>query len=139
MTRRSQSGKYSRDVSEVLSDRGGSFGSVLNRASRLMRVQKLLLRFVDPELRGQVRVAAIKQGRLVLLTPSAAWATRLRMQAPRLIESLRGAGLAEIRNITVKVAPLPGQPAADRRRKPLSPAAEQAFQLMGRLTADEED
>jgi hypothetical protein len=139
MARRSQSGKNSLRVADVLGDRGNSFGKLLKKASLMMQVQELLRGFLEPGLRDRFQVAAIRQNELVLVTPSAAWATQLRMRAPQVLESLRQSGFPDIESVIVRVAPLAGPKSERRSRKPLTPAAEQALQLMHRLAADEED
>jgi len=137
MTRRSQSGQKTRRVSEILAEPGSSLGSVLKQAARLLRFQKLLQGYLDPALRDHVRVAAIRENELVLITSSAARATQLRVLATSLAKSLRADGCAEIGRIVVRVAPDTLQPDMPSPAKPLSPAAEHALSLMRRLTDDE--
>jgi hypothetical protein len=92
---------------------------------------------VDPGLAAQFQVANVRENRMILISPSASWATRLRMQAPRLVKSLQQAGYSEIEHIDIRVAPLVERPVDVRQRKPLSQAAIQAFELMGQLKSDE--
>jgi hypothetical protein len=137
MTRRSQSGKQTRSVSEILAEPGSSFGSVLKQASRLLQIQRLLQGYLDPGLRDYVRVAAIRDNELVLITSSAARATQLRMQAATLAQSMRSDGFPEIGRIVVRVAPDALQPGKPTSAKPLSTAAEHALGLMRRLTGQD--
>ena len=137
MTRRSQSGKETRSVSEILAEPGSSFSSVLKQASRLLQLQRLLQGYLDPDLRDHVRVAAIRENELVLITASAARATQLRMRAATLAQSLRADGHAEIDRIVVRVAPDTLQPGKPTSARPLSAAAEHALGLMRRLTGDD--
>ncbi len=138
MTRFSQSGKKSRRVAEVLNDPGSTLGSVLKRGALLMQLQHLVAGFMDPAVATRFQVADMRRGRLVLVTPTASWATLLRMQAPNLVESLQRAGYTEIRSIEVRVAPLVEPPVQERRKKELSPAARQALDAMARFKADPE-
>ncbi|NNK31568.1 MAG: DUF721 domain-containing protein [Xanthomonadales bacterium] len=139
MTRRPQSRSKTLRVSDVLSDHGSSMGGLLKRASLLMQVEHRLAGCLDPEFAGRFQLAAIRTDRAILVTPSASWATRLRLSTPDLVEALHQAGFPDIDRIDVRVAPLAGRPQAVRRRRPLSPAARQALELMGRLDTGDED
>lgn len=103
-----------------------------------MQVEHRLAGCLDPELSAHVQLADIRGDRAILVTPSAAWATRLRMSAPDLVETLHQAGFPDVERIEVRVAPLAGQTDQARRRRPLSSAARQALDLMGRLGRDDE-
>ena len=105
----------------------------------LLEVQRLLADSVDPSLAGHFQVANLRQNHLILLAPSAAWATRLRMEAQSLLQTLRRSGFAALADIEVRVAPLIEQPAAEHSEKPLSSAARQALGSMARLGAKSED
>lgn len=139
MARFPQSGPDALRVTEVLSDRDTSLGGLMRHATLLMQLEYRLRTVVDPELAAHFQVAACRNNRLVLITPSASWATRLRMQATALLMSLHQAGYAEIKQIDIRVAPLVVQPAEQRKKKSLSPAARQALDLMGRLKAGEDE
>jgi len=106
---------------------------MLRRAQSLLRLQKVLAGSVDPPLADRFQVANIHRHRLILLAPTAAWATRLRMQTPQLLESARQAGHEELREVEIRVSPLVEPPAVQRTPKPLSAAAEQALEAMARL------
>lgn len=139
MARHPQSEQRALRTSEVLSDPSSSLGSTLKHARLLLQLQRLLAESVDPSLAGHFQVANLRQNRLILLAPSAAWATRLRMEAPGLLHMLRRAGFAALADIEVRVAPLIEQPVAEHSEKPLSSAAEQALGSMARLGAKSED
>jgi len=139
MARNPQSGKKTFRVSEVITDHGSSLGVLLRRASMLMQIEHLLSGFLDARLAAHFQVAAIRENRLILIAPTASWATMLRMQAPQLIESLHRAGHGEIEHIDIRVAPLAEQRVTSRKRRTLSPAAQQALDLMAQLEADDEE
>jgi hypothetical protein len=139
MTRSSQSNKKPQRLSEVISDHGTSLGSLLKRASLLMQLEHLLAERLDPELADHFQLAAIRNGRMLLITPAAAWATRLRMQAPELLGALHRAGYPDIERIDVRVAPLVEQSTEKRKKKELSQAARQALGAMSRLGTDSEE
>ena len=133
MARNPQSGKKTFRVSEVIRDHGSSLGTLLRRAGLLTQVEQSLAGFMDPELAAHFQVATIRENRLILISPSASWATLLRMQAAQLIKSLHRAGYTEIEHIDIRVAPLVEQRESPRKRRALSPAAQQALDLMAQL------
>ena len=139
MTRFSQSGKKSLRVAEVLGNHGSSMGRLLKRGSFLMQLQHLLSGFMDPALAANYQVATTRDNTLVLVAPSASWATLLRMQVPNLLRSLHQAGYTEIKSIEVRVAPLVEKPEKIRQKRPLSPAARQALDAMSHVREDKED
>ena len=138
MARNPQTGKKTFRVSEVITDHGTSLGILLQRASMLMQIEHLLAGFLEPGLAAHFQVGTIRENRLILISPSASWATTLRMQAPQLIKSLHQAGYTEIEHIDIRVAPLVEQRESPRKRRALSPAAQQALDLMARLEDDDE-
>jgi hypothetical protein len=139
MARYPQSDRSAAPLSEILSSQESSLGGVLKRAQVLLQLQRLLADSVDPSLANRFQVANIRQNRLILLTPSAAWATRLRMQVPQLLRILHQSGFTDLRDIETRVAPLVEHPSAERTGKPLSEAARQALDLMARLGAKSEE
>jgi len=139
MARNPQSGKKTFRVSEVITDHGSSLGNLLRRASMLMQIEHTLAGFLDPGLAAHFQVATIRENRLILISPSASWATMLRLQAPQLIKSLHRAGYPDIEHIDIRVAPLVEQRTYSRKKKALSPAARQALDLMAQLKPDGEE
>ena len=139
MGRYPQSDKSALSPAEILADPAASFGGLLERANLLMRLEQLLRTLLEPALAERFRVANLRQNRLILLAPSATWATRLRMQGPQLIEALKHSGFADIEAIDIRVAPLTTEAPAAPGAKPLSPAARQALDLMARLGGESED
>lgn len=138
MTRFSQSDKKTVRVADVLTNHSSSLGGLLKRASFLMQLEHLLAGFLDPAMSAHFRVADYREKRLLLLAPTAAWATSLRMQAPQLVADLQRAGFADIERIDVRVAPVVDLPVTSRTRRPLSPAAKLAFEQMARLADKDE-
>ena len=139
MARKPQSGKKVFRVSEVITDHGTSLGIMLRRAGELMQIEHLLAGSMDPKLAAHFQVATVRENRLILISPSASWATMLRMQASNLIRSLQRAGFKEIEHIDIRVAPLVEQHAVSRKKKALSPAARQALDIMAHLEDDAEE
>ena len=139
MARNPQTGKKTFRVSEVITDHGTSLGILLQRASMLMQIEHLLAGFLEPGLAAHFQVATIRENRLILISPSASWATQLKMRAPQLIQSLHRKGHLEIEHIDIRVAPLTEKSASPRKKKDLSPAARQALDIMASIEADSED
>jgi hypothetical protein len=139
MARNPQTGKKTFRVSEVITDHGTSLGILLQRASMLMQIEHLLAGFLEPGLAAHFQVGTIRENRLILISPSASWATALRMQAAQLIKSLHRAGYTEIEHIDIRVAPLVEQRESTRKRRALSPAARQALDLMAQLENNGEE
>ncbi len=139
MARLPQSDKTTQRVCEVLKDPDSGLSNLLERASYLMQLETLLTGLLDTDLAAQFQVAAARKNRLILISPSASWAIRLRMQAPRLISSLHAAGVRQIEHIDIRVAPLARQPVATRSKKPLSTAAKQALGHMAHLRGEASD
>ena len=139
MTRNPQSGTKIFRISEVFTDHGSSLGILLQRANVLIRIEHLLAGFLEPGLAAHFQVGTIRENRLILISPSASWATTLRMQAAQLIKSLHRAGYTEIEHIDIRVAPLVEQRESTRKRRALSPAARQALDLMAQLEENGEE
>jgi hypothetical protein len=139
MTCLPQSGKKTQGVSEILNEPDFSLSNLLERARYLMQLETLLTGLLDSDLAAQFQVAAARKNRLILISPSASWATRLRMQAPRLISSLHAAGARQIEHIDIRVAPLVSLSAGKRSKRPLSAAAKQALGHMAHLRGETSD
>ncbi len=139
MTRLPQYGNSTQGITEILDNPGSGLNTLLERANHLMRLETLLTDLLDSDLAAHFQVAATRKNRLILISPSASWATRLRMQAPRLIRSLHEAGSRQIEHIDIRVAPLARQSRVSRSKKPLSSAAKQALDHMSHLRDETSD
>lgn len=105
---------------------------LLAHARRLEQIQRLLLRLLETPLAQHCRIADLRQGRLLLHADASAWATKMRFQAPSLLERLRRALPGEpILSIQVQVR-LPDAPARTGRRAatPMSAANAEALRDM---------
>ena len=139
MTRLPQSGKTIQRVCEILNDPDSSLNNLLERANYLMQLETLLAGLLDSDLAAHFQVSTTRKNRLILISPSASWATRLRMQAPHLINSLHTAGVLQIEHIDVRVAPLARQVPGPRSKIPLSVAAKKALGHMAHLRGETTD
>jgi hypothetical protein len=133
MTRPPKSGKTLRRIAEVLTDPDSGLSNLLEHANYLIQLETLLAGLLESDLASKFQVAAARENRLTLITPSASWATRLRMQAPNLIRSLQAANVRNIEHIDIRVAPLARQPVEKQLKKPLSAAAKRGLDHMAQL------
>ena len=101
-------------------------------AQRLLRLQRLLDTALPPTLRGHVRVANLRQGKLIIHAANSAVAAKLRQFGPRFTELFYKDG-AQISEIDVRVQAKP--PAAPRvRPTPIDLPSEERKQALTQLT-----
>lgn len=139
MVRSPQFGDTAPSVGQVISDSDNTLSALLRHARSLAGLESLLADYTGPQLAAQFQVAVLREDRLVLLTPTAAWATRLRMQAEQMLHFLQASGYEQLRHIDIRVAPLHREPVAEKARRQLSPAAELAFKLMAHMSDPHRD
>ena len=97
------------------------------------------LRHHLPEtLARECRLADLRNGRLVFITTSSTWATRLRLHQVSLLAEARAATGDTIEHLAVKVAPLPLPPPEPAKPKPLSTAAAKHLRTAAKSIADPE-
>lgn len=100
-----------------------SLDALAGRARMLDALDERLRRFLPETLARECRLADLRDGRLVFLTSSASWATRLRLHEAGLLAEARIARGDRIDRLVVKVAApalVPHEPPAP---KPLSSVA----------------
>ena len=102
------------------------FASLLQRVRENRRSTERVRRLLPADLAGHVTTALFEEGRLVLLTTSPVWASRLRFAEPGLRASLNHVG-----EIRVKVLPLSGtaRPPMRNRRRASALSAHNAEQI----------
>lgn len=100
----------------------GSFASLARKAGELDALDRALRQTLPLPLREQVRFAHLRNGRLVFLASSPAWAARLRLMQTQILATARTIG-AGASSVVVKVAPPLPTVTEPQRTKPLSPAA----------------
>ena len=89
------------------SEQTGSLGKLLARAQQLARLDALLAELLDPALAPHVRVANVRDDCLLLVTPVAPIATRMRMLEQDLLQQFHARGVKAFHSIQTTVAPLP--------------------------------
>lgn len=125
-------------MGNIISDSGKnakqSLGAFYDHARTLAQLDTLLSSFSGPDLTNRFQVANLRQDHLILITPSASLATRLKLQVPQMLEFLHASGVHQIHDIEIRVAPLQTpRPETKTRRKPSS-AAREAAELIEQLT-----
>jgi len=100
----------------------GPVARLAQRARELDTLDRQLRATLPAPLREHVRFADLRDGRLVFLAPSSAWASRVRLYQAQILEAARAIG-AKASSVAVKVAPLPVEPPGPDPLKPLSTGA----------------
>ena len=112
-TRRSQSGPKS--VSESF-----PVAALIERARALETLDIQLRLALPPAVRPHCCLADVKDGRVVFLANSSAWAAKLKLHQTQILAEARRVLGKDFKSFAVKVAPLPSVPPETTRRKPLS-------------------
>lgn len=92
-------------VTEIAGADDRSLAGLLARARQLERLDRALAEQLDARYAPHVRVANVRQGLLILATPVAPIATRLRMEAPQLLEALNAVYPGELTTLEIRVTP----------------------------------
>lgn len=101
-------------------------------------LDRRLRQALPPPLNEQIRLAGVRDGHAVLLTPSPAWAARVRMAQTQILAALHALG-AQADSVTVKIVPAPlPQPASVAASVPLSRATAQHLRAAAKAVADPE-
>ena len=127
-----------RPVSDILNSRSSGLGELLSHARQLDFLDQKLNNMVEPAIAEQVQVAALHDRCLVLITPSAALATRLRQDSHSLLKALLASGVSGIDNIQVRIAPVSRAREEYRRRRPLPEIARQSLRRFAKDSGDPE-
>ena len=96
--------------------RKGKLALLLHRADSHAEIERELTAGWPVEVREHCRLAGVRDGNVVLLVDSSAWATRLRYALPELTETSEL--LRSAKNIRVKVRPTHESPPEPPLRKP---------------------
>lgn len=119
-----------RPVSDIV--RTGDAAGLATRAGKLAELGARLSRVLPPALSAQVRFANLRNGKLVFVATSPAWATRLRYSQALLLEAARVLGV-KADGVVVKVAPAaplePERPSSE----PLSSTAAKHLALAAKV------
>jgi hypothetical protein len=115
-------------------DAAKNLGAFYHHARLLAGLDSLLSSHLGPDLANRVQVANLRQEQLILLTPSASVATRLKVQAAELLDFLHISGHGQIRRLEVRVAPLQQPERVAKVPRATNSAAREAADLINKLT-----
>lgn len=125
--RDSENRRKPRSVRSVMDSRSGDLGKLVSTARAIAGIEHHLAGLLDRGMAELVRVAAVRDSCLVLVTPSAALASRLRMDRQSIINSLNASANLRLESLSVKTAPIPRAPSRPRKRRQLSPGTREAL------------
>ncbi len=108
---------------------------LFSQARELETLDRRLREPLPRQLSEQVRLASIHGPRIVFVASTSAWASRLRMQQRRILETAHTLGITA-RSLLVKVAPLPVPAPAPILRKPLSKTAAMYLRKAAAVSSD---
>jgi hypothetical protein len=96
--------------------------ALADRARALDALDVRLRHLLPVAVARETRLADVRNGRIVILASSPAWASRLRLYQATLLTEARAALGGTVERFAVKVAPLPTVPPEPTKPKPLSAA-----------------
>lgn len=111
--------------------------ALLSEATRLSQLQKLVEGQLEPAASEHCKVAAWRDGQLILIVSDGQWATRLRYREKRLLKQL--GALAEftgLQRISFKVRPPATLAQSAGRQVSLSPSAARSIQASAEGISD---
>ncbi len=108
---------------------------LFSQARELETLDRRLREPLPRQLSEQVRLASIHGPRMVFVASTSAWASRLRLQQRRILETAHILGITT-RSLLVKVAPLPVPAPAPALRKPLSATAASYLREAAAISSD---
>jgi hypothetical protein len=120
---RHRSKRVAQKVGDVLNDPSRQFGQLIGQARKNQKLNDQIVALLDPDMSKNVQVATVRDGCLVLITSSAALATRLRMDSDKLLESIARSGIRNLEKVEIRTAPLPGRKTVKKRTRELPEAA----------------
>lgn len=112
--------------------------TLAKRARALDQLDEKLRHHLSDALACECRLADLRNGRLVYLATSPAWATRLRMHQAILLAEARAATGSAVELLVVKVAALPTVPPEPDRSRPLSTTAANHLRSAAKTLKDPE-
>ncbi len=90
----------------ILTQTDSMLGKLLEKAKQLTELDKLIKGYLGPKLAEHCQVCNLRNGRLVIMTQKAVYATRLKYEIPELLARLREReGFQGLIGIDCKVSP----------------------------------
>ena len=123
-------------VQALMQSQTSGLGKLLSHARVLNRLDQILASLLDPNFSRHCQVAELRDRCLILACSNAAFATRIRMISPQLLESFGEEGDFGIERMEIRIAPVNRPQPEARKKRTLSPAA---LQALGRFASDSGD
>jgi hypothetical protein len=92
-----------KSLKKILSSRSPELHQLMQRVGVLQQLNKRLTHLLSPPLSQHCSIAAVEQDTLVIVTTSAAWATRLRMQSSKIVKDFQEE--LHIKSVSVQIQP----------------------------------
>ena len=90
----------------ILAQGDSQLGKLLERARQIAALNPLVKQYLDANLAKHCQVCNLKNGRLIVITDKAVYATRLKYEIPELLTKLRQLdGFQNLIGIDCKVSP----------------------------------
>ncbi|MDR2012631.1 MAG: DUF721 domain-containing protein [Rhodanobacter sp.] len=112
--------------------------AIAKRARALDELDERLRQLLPPAVARETRLADFRNGRIIFLASSPAWASRIRLHQAALLAAARAALGGTVEHFAVKVAPLPTVPQEPTKPKPLSTVAARHLRAAADTLADPE-
>ena len=112
--------------------------ALAERARALDALDGRLRHLLPAAVARETRLADVRDGRVVFLASSPAWASRLRLYQTALLTEARSALGGAAERFAVKVAPLPAVPPEPAKPKPLSAATARHLRATAKVLPDPE-
>ncbi len=127
-----------RPLDAITPEADARLAGLLLQARQYQQLNRRLHDFVGPSLAPWCRIACLRAGELVILTPTPAWASRLRLMSNEILSRFRKTGHSDIRSLRVRIAPLQGAETASPRRRELTPSAKLSLKRFAEAVDDPE-
>ena len=126
-----------KNVCDVLNKNVG-VSQLINHAHSLSQLEEIVFSHIDPSFHQQINVARYDAGQLVLLSRTAAFATRLRDLERGLVVALkRHSCFRQLKNIQLKVKP--DKLVVEFERKQLQPLSKKSAVLVQNVADNTDD
>ena len=136
MTRNARQNK-ARTAERIAAEEGGALFGLLQQARLYQKLDRQLKAELDSHMARHCQVACVRSGRLLVLTPTPVWRTRLMLLSSGLLSRLRNKGHPGLTGIDIKVSPLLSHEEIEKRPRTLSPAAKESLSRFAETCSNE--
>ena len=126
-----------RSPDRISAQDGGTLFDLLQQARLYQKLDRQFKSELDPEMAAHCQVACLRNGRLLVLTPTPVWRTRLTLLSSALLSRLRNKGHPAMTGIDIKVSPLLSHDVPDKQPQELSAAARETLSRFAENCPDE--